>query len=116
MSYPVTDTAVMIKGLTISVALTGALIVLSFIIVDRCRIFRRNESPSLFVFILLAGIPLNIMVCRFFFWILSDIEEPGGGIVRLLAVPLVYCIMISFEEISCGIIGRLIWRYQKRMF
>jgi len=75
VSDPVTDTAVMIKDLTISAALTGALIVLSFIIVDRCRTFRRNESPSLFAFILLAGIPLNVMVCRFFFWILFLISR-----------------------------------------
>ncbi|MCR5249207.1 MAG: hypothetical protein K6E50_01225 [Lachnospiraceae bacterium] len=70
---------------------------------------RKQEGLWLFVLTGIATIPVNILlslrVCEVSEYMWSELL-----LSKLLFFPLSYAVLLSFEEITLGLLGRIIWR------
>ena len=88
-------------------------IVSLFIIIGTIPLFRKRESLWMFIFVALAGLPINI---RLSFWLVSEgVISSGFMIGDIVWGALLCCVFFSAEEIAFGVITRLIWRRQYKI-
>lgn len=103
-----------IAVLTHSAILFAALLLSNFIIVGGVPDFKGHENVWMFIVVAISSIPLNI-------YILALINECGFlfgsmfllGILRCISY---YSILFSVEEVIMGVITRMIWRRQYKLF
>lgn len=84
-----------------------------FVIVGAVPLFKKRESLWMFIFVAVAGLPINI--CLSYFLISEDFIGSGFWVGNILWGVLLCCVFFSVEEIVFGIVTRLIWRKQIRI-
>ncbi len=104
------------KELIFSLVLTGILILISFIFVNSYRKVRRYESLAIFVLLLLATIPFNVVVCHIYYRYFLMLDGVFWILIRPVITIMIYLMLLSAEELIFGIIGRKIWKRQKDFF
>ena len=100
----------------IMIGLTTIMLMMSFIIIGCNKRFRQQASTVLFVFTMLATLPLNVYFCSGVLYELSVCRGIFGHVVRILAMPLAYTVFLAVEEIFIGLVGRMVFRKQKSFF
>ena len=84
-----------------------------FIIVGTVPLFKRRENLWMFVFVGLAGLPVNAV---FSYNIVKDwLVDTSFSFTNFLFVITLCCIFFSIEEIVLGVITRIIWPKQYRL-
>ncbi len=81
-----------------------------FVIVGTVPLFRRRESLYMFIFVAIAGVPINIVLS---YWLVSEgLVSAGFVIGDILWGMLLCCVFLSVEEIIFGVVTRMIWKRQ----
>lgn len=81
-----------------------------FVIVGTVPLFRRRESLYMFIFVAIAGVPINIGLS---YWLVSEgLVSAGFVIGDILWGMLLCCVFLSVEEIIFGVVTRMIWKRQ----
>lgn len=81
-----------------------------FIVVGTVPLFRRRENLYMFIFVAIAGVPINIWMS---YWLVYEGFISSGFIIGdIMWALLLCCIFFSVEEIVFGVITRMIWRRQ----
>ena len=102
--------------LLVSLAISGVLILISFIFVNNYRRVRRHENLAIFFLLVFATIPINAVVSYLFYRVFRIFEGFTGVIISIISMILAYAILLSAEELVFGIIARRIWKRQKDFF
>ena len=90
-------------------------ILMLFLCVSMSKVCAGHESIYCFVFIALLSIPINVEM-TIWSWSVIRYIFTDTLILKLLYIPMFYIIILSFEEIVLGVIGRMIWRHQNDFF
>lgn len=81
-----------------------------FVIVGTVPLFRRRENLYMFIFVAIAGVPINIWLS---YWLVSEgLVSAGFVIGDILWGLLLCCVFLSIEEIVFGVVTRMIWKRQ----
>ncbi len=81
-----------------------------FVIVGTVPLFRRRENLYMFIFVAIAGVPINIWLS---YWLVSEgLVSAGFVIGDILWGLLLCCVFLSVEEILFGVVTRMIWKRQ----
>ncbi len=84
-----------------------------FAIIGIVPIFKRRESLYMFILVGIAGLPINI---RLSYWLVSEEFISSGFLVgNILWGTLLCCVFFSVEEITFGVITRMIWKKQYKI-
>lgn len=84
-----------------------------FIIVGIAPIFKRRESLYMFILVGVAGLPINIKLS---YWLVSEEFISSGFLIgNILWGALLCCALFSVEEITFGVITRMIWKKQYKI-
>ena len=84
-----------------------------FAIIGIVPIFKRRESLYMFILVGIAGLPINI---RLSYWLVSEEFISSGFLVgNILWGALLCCVFFSVEEITFGVITRMIWKKQYKI-
>lgn len=91
--------------------LTVILLIAIYLYISICNLCRKHESLWLFVLVGIVTVPVNIeisiIICKYFSYFFGK-----AFVLNLIYFPLAYSVLLSFEEIFLGIIGRIIWKNQ----
>lgn len=81
-----------------------------FVIVGTVPLFRRRENLYMFIFVAIAGLPINVgLSC----WLVAEGYIVAGFLIGdIVWGMLVCCMLFSVEEIVFGVITRMIWKRQ----
>jgi hypothetical protein len=81
-----------------------------YLVVGILPLFKKQESLYMFIFIAIAGFPIN---ARISYWLVSEDFIGSNFLVGdILWVILLCCMFFSVEEILLGVIARIIWHKQ----
>ncbi len=84
-----------------------------FLVIGTVPLFKKRESLYMFLFVAVAGLPINIaLACR-----LLSKEILGGDLLigQVLWGGFLCCVFFSVEEIAFGVITRMIWKKQYKI-
>lgn len=82
-----------------------------FILISRLSVCEGYQNLWIFVLGIFVTIPFNVGLLPYVLLPAEYILELGFW-AKLITVPIVYCSMLSVEEMLLGIVGRLLWRCQ----
>ena len=91
------------------------LIVIVFVSISYSSACRRHENLFLFILVPWITIPMNI-ICMEYICKNMDFMWEDISLLKYLILPISYCMILSFEEIVLGIIGRKIWNHRQCSF
>ncbi len=84
-----------------------------FVVIGTVPLFRKRESLFMFIFVAIAGLPVNI---RLAYWIVFEGFFSSGFLIGdILWMAFLCCVLFSVEEIAFGVITRMIWKKQYRL-
>ena len=93
-----------------SVCFLVMLVLSLFVIIGAVPIFKKRENMWMFLLVAFTSIPTNIYVI-YLTLSLESFENYFSFMMVLWGI-LLYCILLSIEEIVFGLITRIIWRKQ----
>lgn len=81
-----------------------------FVIIGTVPLFKRRENLYMFIFVAIAGLPINIFLS---YWLVTEGFIGAGFIIGdIIWGMLLWCMLFSVEEIVFGVITRMIWKRQ----
>lgn len=100
-----------------SLWLAAATIILVFILVGVLPFCHRRENLWLFVMTAIVSVPINWFLLREYeLWMLFSPAKNTSGWVYYMSLAEYVLVLSSFEEILSGMIGRIIWPKQIRLY
>ena len=107
----------MISGIaarTLSLFWFAVLILSVLFIVAVVPCCRQHENLWLFVLTAIGSVPINIILTQY----ITDlgILETGFPVIGVVVTSVeIYLLLLGIEEIIVGVLGRMIWKRQKRV-
>ena len=100
-----------------SLWLAAATIILVFILVGVLPFCHRRENLWLFVMTAIVSVPINWFLLREYeLWMFLSPAKNTSGWVYYMSLAEYVLVLSSFEEILSGMIGRIIWPKQIRLY
>lgn len=84
-----------------------------FVIIAVFPMFRKMENLWMFLFVAVFGFPINIFLAKL---ITPIIFVNDSKIILVIYSALVFFVLFSVEEIVFGLITKILWRRQYKLF